>query len=128
LSRRPPRRLRWFVLGDGEDAWTVYLVDRVNEDGLECVGVTRYETHTIDVVAWQSYDEILHTTLHELLHAWSGEDPDDEVARLAEERFIRRCERAAFDGLTSMGMRLPDLPRGFDALRARAIAAQEGHG
>ena len=122
--RRPPKRLAWFHVGDDEDGWRVFLVERIMHEGAELVGVCHYDTHTIEVDAWQSYDEICHTMLHELLHAWSGEDPCDEVARLAEERFICRCERAAFDGLVTMGLRVPDLPRGFDALRARAIAAQ----
>jgi hypothetical protein len=120
------RRLRWFTLDASDDEpWTVYLVDSITEDGEDCLGLTRYVEREILVAAWQPFEELCYTTIHELLHAWSGEDPDDEVARLAEERFIRRAEAAAFHGLVQMGLRLPDLPRGFDAMRARAIAARE---
>ena len=123
MTRR--RRLPWFRLGKGRNAWRVYLVDRIFGEAGELVGVCHYETRTIEVAAWQPFDEICHTTLHELLHAWAGSELHDEVADLAEERFILRVEQRAFDGLTALGMRLPHLPDGFDALRERAIAAQK---
>jgi hypothetical protein len=130
VSRRPPSRLRWFTLGaseDGEDApWSVYLCEEVrSHDGVPLVGLTLYETREIRLAAWESHAEIVHTLMHELMHA-SAAYHDDEIHRLSEEKFILSAEKQLWAFMVQMGARLPDLPRGFDALRRRALARREG--
>jgi hypothetical protein len=127
VSRRPPSRLRWFALDatdDGEPVtWTVWLTEWIPDEttGHHLAGLTLYERHEILVAAWQSHAEILHTLMHEMMHAASPHQ-DDEVHAMQEERFIASAERQMFAFCAQMGLRVPDLPRGFDALRKRALA------
>ena len=103
----------------------MYLVESLSIDGEPMFGLTHYDRHEIEIFAGQDFGELCHTLMHEMLHTFGGDEHTDDLTRLAEELFIRRCEARAWSSLTEMGLRVPDLPRGFDGLRARAIAAQK---
>jgi hypothetical protein len=123
------KRLLWFDLPmHREPPWPVYIVEEIPGD---LVGLADYGERCILIAAWQPKREIGETMIHEALHAFGGEHPttndDHAEASLsaAEEHFILRAEKRAHYSLRKMGLRLPDLPRGFDAMRARALAARE---
>lgn len=112
----------------GGAPYCVCLVEHIQGD---CMGIADHERRCIMIAAWQPEPEIPETFVHEAFHAFGGDEPatGDDVAESilaeAEEHYIRRAEKRAWYTLRKMGLRLPDLPRGFDAMRARALAARE---
>lgn len=112
-----------------EEPYVVWLVESIPGD---LVGLTEHDQRRILVAAWQPVSEIPETLIHEALHAYGGSHPttsDDQAERVlaeAEEHFIQRAERRAYYSLRKMGLQLPDMPRGFAAMRARSIAARRG--
>lgn len=126
--RQPKARLRWFslqALGD-EDPWSVWLVEWIDDPtsphGL--MGLTDYVRREILIAAWQSHAEIVHTLMHEMMHA-SAPHRDDPLHRLAEEMFIADAEKQMWAFCAQMGLSVPDLPSGFARLRERSIKRAE---
>lgn len=120
MPRRPPSRLKWFTLRAHDGGrWAVYLCEVVTLNGRQRAGLTDYERGELLICAAETPAETLYTLMHELMHAAS---PDEAVPIEHEEKFILATERNLWNLLAQMGLRAPDLPRGYDALRRRALA------
>jgi len=123
---RSRSRLVWFRFDAHGKRWRVVLVPRLvsDVDGHELLGLTTYRRSLIEIAAWQPWDDLCETVLHEMMHAagWTGQIVPGDV--MAEERFIARAEGPLWHIVAQFGFRLPSFPNGFDSLRAQAIEAK----
>jgi hypothetical protein len=119
-------RLVWFRFSAHGKRWRVVLVPRLvaDTDGAELFGVTTFRRSLIEIAAWQPWGDLCETVLHEIMHA--AGDTRGKLAEdvEAEERYIARAEGPLWNILAQCGFALPPFPRGFEAMRERAIAAR----
>jgi hypothetical protein len=118
-------RLHWFSFRDQmrRKPWSVLIVDALPNGHVgECCSRRR----EICLLASQTYTQIAETLGHELLHALCAHVANAQSERdRTDEEYVARVVEASFvPMLASLGAKLPPLPRGTVAMRARMRKAR----
>ncbi len=119
--------LPWFHTKRGRDVWLVALATRslinsMDDDPDECVGITIFDLRIVLVDAGISRPDQDETVLHELMHV-SGHGRGLKAS--AEETAVRAISPPLFALLYGMGLRWPRRPRGACAFERWARTFHE---
>ena len=107
--------LWWRFRDVGKRQWSVFLVDRLNDEdtGAPLWGLTDFEKRHVLILATQPHNQLADTALHELMHVAAGVNERTEIEHAAEENFICRASVGLWRLMSGLGMRLPAFPEGF---------------
>jgi hypothetical protein len=114
----------WRTLETRAGSWSVYLVDRIEKDGVEVDGLTDSSLREVLICGENTAERIEEIDGHELVHVISAGtevplgDPHGAMLVSAEEYIAARAEADVWPLLRSLGVKFPKWPKGFRPKKA----------